>query len=171
MQRQRGFTLIEILVVLVLIGITLGLVSVNLMPDKRRVLGEEGQRVATLIEQAQEEAVLSGNTLGFELVDDGYRFVREKDSLTDRPEDESGPAWLPVKDDELLRPRRWQASVAVQGLRINGQPVPLPMKSPLQLSPSGLSEPFELDLVLDGNRVQLLGDGRRVRVVSETAPG
>lgn len=171
MHRQRGFTLIEILVVLVLIGITLGLVGVNLMPDQRRVLGEEGQRLATLIEQAQQEAVLSGNTLGVELSANGYRFVRENAAVADQPKDDAKPAWALVENDELLRPRKWQAAVAIEALSINGQPVPLPMRSPLLLSPTGLGEPFELDLALEGYRIQLAGDGRRVRVVTETAPG
>ncbi|MEK8090184.1 type II secretion system minor pseudopilin GspH [Thermithiobacillus plumbiphilus] len=171
MYRQRGFTLIEILVVLVLIGITLGLVGINLMPDQRRELGEEAQRLALLIEQAQEEAVLSGNTLGFELSANGYRFVRENAAVSDVPGDTDKPAWSVVEDDELLRPRQWRAAIAVEALSINGQPVPLPMKSPLLLSPTGLGEPFELDLALEGYRIQLAGDGRRVRVVSATAPG
>jgi general secretion pathway protein H len=61
---QRGFTLIEVLVVLVIIGIMVGLVGVRLMPDDDRVLANEVQRLALLLEQTRDQAVVSGEPIG-----------------------------------------------------------------------------------------------------------
>ena len=52
-----GFTLVEVLVVMVLVGITLALIGLNLMPDDGRTVRNEAQRLALLLEQARDEAV------------------------------------------------------------------------------------------------------------------
>ena len=56
LRSKKGFTLIELLVVLVIIGIALGLVMVQLMPDRRAQLREESERLALLLENAGMEA-------------------------------------------------------------------------------------------------------------------
>ncbi|MFH0934208.1 MAG: prepilin-type N-terminal cleavage/methylation domain-containing protein, partial [Pseudomonadota bacterium] len=46
----RGFTLLEMLVVLVVASIMLTVVTLNLMPNAQTVLREESQRLALLME-------------------------------------------------------------------------------------------------------------------------
>jgi len=71
---QRGFTLIEILVVLAIIGIMVGLAGMRMMPDDDRTLHGEAQRLALLLEQARDQAVASGEPIAFSMAPRGYRF-------------------------------------------------------------------------------------------------
>ena len=98
LRRPAGFTLIEVLVVVVIIGIISAtvLLSVDLVPNDR-ALSQEGRRLASLIDLAEDEATLQGRDFGLEFTRTGYRFV-EHDPFTG--------TWQPVTDDELLRERK-----------------------------------------------------------------
>jgi len=93
--RGRGFTLIEILVALVIVGIVLSvaLLSTNLVGNDRE-LDEESRRLAALIEVARDDAMFQGRELGIEMLSTGYRFV-EFDPYTNQ--------WAVIPDDETLR--------------------------------------------------------------------
>lgn len=97
-RHERAFTLIEILVVVIIIAIISGvaLMSMNLIGDDRE-LDTERKRLATLIELAQDEAVMQGREFGLELMTSTYRFV-EFDPFEFR--------WSEVRDDELFRVRQ-----------------------------------------------------------------
>jgi len=101
--RLRGFTLIEVLVVVVIVGIisSVVLLSTSLIDDERGIR-REARRLASLVELAGDEALLQGRDFGLELVRGGYRFV-EYDPLQDR--------WFEVPGDDLLRPRRLPESL------------------------------------------------------------
>lgn len=97
MRRQRGFTLIEILVVVVIVATISGiaLMSIGLIGDDRE-LDTERKRLATLIEVVQDEALMQGREFGLELMTSTYRFV-EFDPFSSR--------WSEVVGDDLFRPR------------------------------------------------------------------
>lgn len=97
-RQERGFTLIEILVVVIIIAIISGvaLMSMSLIGDDRE-LDTERKRLATLIELAQDEAVMQGREFGLELMTSTYRFV-EFDPFEFR--------WSEIQDDELFRLRQ-----------------------------------------------------------------
>lgn len=92
-----GFTLIEILVVVVIVGIvsSIVLLSMGTLRDDRG-LQQEAYRMASLIELAADEAELQGRDFGIEILRRGYRFV-EYDPYTDR--------WVNIVGDEVLRQR------------------------------------------------------------------
>lgn len=92
-----GFTLIEILVVVVIVGIISGmlLVSFNLLGNDRN-LKNQATRLASLLELTLDEATLQGRDFGLEVMRTGYRFV-EFDPFFEQ--------WNEVIGDELLRPR------------------------------------------------------------------
>ena len=72
---QRGFTLIEILVVIVLIGIITSMAVINIggQDDTEE---REARRLAAVLETASREAVIEARELGLILHDGGYRFTR-----------------------------------------------------------------------------------------------
>lgn len=92
-----GFTLIEILVVVVIVGIisAMMLISFNLIGNDRN-LKEQATRLASLLEMTLDEATLQGRDFGLEVMRTGYRFV-EFDPVLER--------WNEVIGDDLLRPR------------------------------------------------------------------
>ncbi len=93
-----GFTLIEVLVVVTIIGIISAVVVLSLgnLGDDRE-LQTEARRITSLIEMASDEATLQGRDFGLELLQTGYRFV-EFDALTGQ--------WSEVFGDELMRLRQ-----------------------------------------------------------------
>ena len=92
--RSRGFTLIEILVSILIVGImiSVAVVSLSLASDDRAIR-EEARRFMTLMDIVQDEAMMQGRDFGIEFLSAGYRFV-EYDPL--------GAVWAEVPDDDIL---------------------------------------------------------------------
>ena len=90
----RGFTLVELMVVMVIIGITLGLVSLNAIPSPQQHLQNEAQRLALLLQLARDEAIVRNRLVAFEADGDHYRFLVRNETR-----------WDPVAGDDLLRER------------------------------------------------------------------
>ena len=112
MRRLRGFTLIEVLVVMLLIGIVLGMSTLYIGGDDDSAVKQESERLALLIQTAQQEAILQGTVLLLEVADNGYRFARLND------EDE----FEPLDQDDVLRAREMPAGVEMGGLELEGAP-------------------------------------------------
>ena len=96
-QLQRGFTLIEIMVVVIIVAtvVSIALLSVGVVGEDNE-LDKERRRLATLIEMAQDDAMMQGREFGIEIMRSSYRFV-EFDPLTRQ--------WAEVPYDELYRLR------------------------------------------------------------------
>lgn len=97
-RRQLGFTLIEILVVVIIVATISGiaLMSIGLIGDDRE-LETERQRLASLIEVAQDEATMQGREFGLELMTSTYRFVEF---------DPYASQWSEILGDDLFRLRQ-----------------------------------------------------------------
>jgi len=158
LRRCRGFTLVEILVVLLLIGIAAGLAFAQLDRDPRQALEREGRRLAGALEHAALLAQWKNETLGITASGSSYRFWR-------RGVDGDGERWVAVSDDEVLLPRVLPSPLMVSPQTYAGQTVP--EAAVLPLVPSGRNEPYviavaapEWQMLLAAdplNRVALIG--------------
>ncbi len=166
-----GFTLIEILVVIVIVGtiLSVAMLSFGLLASDRE-LQTEAKRFVALTEVVQDEASMQGREFGIELMTAGYRFV-EYDALTAQ--------WADVPGDDILRlrglPEDIEFELFLEDKRILLDDDPAPFEDPdestdraatdvyaphLLVFSSGDATPFELHIwrSFDDQRVVLKGD-------------
>lgn len=79
----NGFTLVELLVVIAVLGIAAGVVALCIPSREGREVDEEIRRLATLFALAQDQARVSGSTLVWEASSTGYRFHSLGDAADD----------------------------------------------------------------------------------------
>ena len=75
----RGFTLLEVMVVMVLIGIITSFAVLSVGGGPRDRLAEEGQRLAALLELHQQEAILRGEVRGVHFSRNGYVLLSQNE--------------------------------------------------------------------------------------------
>lgn len=93
---QNGFTLIELVIVIVIIAILFTYTTLAIRGnDPEELIQEEARRLERLTELALEETVLRGEEYGIEFFIDGYRFLRFNDEYN----------WEVVTHDPILRKR------------------------------------------------------------------
>ena len=84
-RRWRGFTLIELMIVVALIAVAAGVVSLALRDPQRMRLENEGARLASLLESARAESRASGLAVAWVPLqvstDEQFRFVGLPDSV------------------------------------------------------------------------------------------
>ncbi|MDH3438691.1 MAG: GspH/FimT family pseudopilin [Betaproteobacteria bacterium] len=143
--RSRGFTLIEMLVVLMIIGLFAGLVSTITQPDERAVLRLEADRLSQLLDFAATEARLTGKSIAWTADESGYRFWRSGEDA----------GWLEIRDSELLRARTLPLGVSVSGFRVERMRPQGAMR--LEFAPQGSSLAFTISLSLGAERYSVAG--------------
>ena len=96
-QKQRGFTLLELLVVVVIAAILFTYTTLAIRTDSPAdIIKKEAQRFDRLVQLALEEAILRGEEYALEINIDGYRFLRFSEE----------EQWLPISHDKILRTRQ-----------------------------------------------------------------
>lgn len=150
-RHHSGFTLLEVLVVLVIIGIitAMAVVSTGVLGRDRQI-DEEAQRLQAVLAQAREESMLDGRDVGLRVDRQGYDFLRYNGRVG---------AWEPVAGDALLRERSLPEGLTA-GLRLESREIELPPRvAPTEEEParpqvvvlaSGDVVPFELLLRREG---------------------
>ena len=103
---QRGFTLLELMVVMVLISIIAGWFFLNTnIAGAERHLRIEADRLQALIYLAAEESILYGREYGLEIAEDGYSFaVLNPDTQI----------WETPTEMRTLRPRTLPAGMTLE---------------------------------------------------------
>jgi general secretion pathway protein H len=142
----HGFTLLELLVVLVIAGILLGMVAFNAMPGQRQAMQNEAQRIALLMQLARDEAIVRNRPIAFEADDNRYRFlIRENDE------------WQPIAEDELLREREFKRAPVALSIT----PAVAAQRNPLRIvfGREPVDKPFVLTLAAGEASVAIRADG------------
>jgi general secretion pathway protein H len=102
---QAGYSLLEVLLTLAIIGAASTLVVAQL-PAPEPTLAAEARTLAARLTLAGEEAVISGQPLGVDVDEAGYRFRRRV-----------AGEWRAIADEPGFAPRAWPAGVTVEMTR------------------------------------------------------
>lgn len=154
--RPGGFTLLELLVVIVLAGILLSIVTITVTPDDRQQLAREAQRVGQLFALAADESRIRQQPIFWEADLSGYRFV----TLI------AGERQL-LSNDDLLRERAWREPLQTLALLSAGADRPTqillgPGAPPLRvaIAREWIQPPLRLELATASARVAIDFDER-----------
>ncbi|MES9992758.1 MAG: type II secretion system minor pseudopilin GspH [Candidatus Thiodiazotropha sp.] len=136
---QRGFTLIEVMVVVIIIGILINYVTLTFGRNSPEdLLKTEARRLSSLLGLASEEALLRSLLIGVDITEDSYGFLTL---------DEGN--WQPM-DDTLFRPRQLPEGMefSIASSQQDGEDEEENIPEIILLN-SGEMTPFELKLSYD----------------------
>ena len=135
--RREGFTLVELLMVVAIMGLAAGAVVLS-VPDPRPAVAAEAERFAARLVRAREEAILGNRPVAVEATAAGYAF-----STFD------GADWTPLTDGPF-GPEVWTEGATVS-------PTAAPVR--VVFDPSGVADPATLTLARDGRSRTVTVDG------------
>lgn len=142
----RGFTLLELLVVIMLIGVLLSLVAPGLDGVRGSGLADTADRICLALNHARQEAMLSSRT---------WRLVIDPVEKTVRFQQRAGAEFVPLNTPPFAE-SRLQPGIRMAELTINGRDVT--EAGQVYLFPSGEQDAFSLTL-LEGERRRTLSMG------------
>jgi general secretion pathway protein H len=147
-RRTRGFTLIEVLIVLLIMGLFVGLASAIVRPDDRGLLRVEAERLAQLLDLAAVESRLTGKSIAWTADRPGYRFWR----MTGDAEESAqwSAQWSEIRDRDLLRARTLPQGMRISGLQLENMPAHGAMR--LEFDPYGPALSFSMEMSLGAAR-------------------
>jgi general secretion pathway protein H len=171
--RSKGFTLVEILVVVVIMAIVISLAILSVGTTGRdSQLDEESRRIEGLVGLLHERALLEGRDFGLRIEPAAYEFV-VYDARRDR--------WMALDQEHEFRHRDLPKGLSFQ-LQLDSQIVVIkpidrglssdktPPAPQLAIAASGEGTPFRLTLLRDGtpSKASVDGDalGKITRVTS-----
>jgi general secretion pathway protein H len=108
LSHRRGYTLVEMLVVLMIMGLLIGTISAIARPSSKDTLQLEAQRLAQLLNLAAAESRASGKSFRWTSEGPGYRFLRWQNDK----------GWSEIRDNDLLRPRVLPSGMTINSLRV-----------------------------------------------------
>ena len=145
--RARGFTLIEVLVVVLLIVIIIGMVGLNLGGNDGRDVRHETDRLAALLLNVQQEAILQGREFALVTEINGYEFQQRN---------EENKFVALASRDAILRARALPAHMTIVSMTLDG--VEAGEGERIQIYPTGeLSQAFVITLGQGEARWQVEG--------------
>lgn len=135
--KSGGFTLVELLVVLTILGLFSAAVVVAI-PDPRGSLVAEAERFVARAKAAQDKAVIEGRAVSLRLDRTGYVFERRSEG-----------AWAPLPD-EAFAAQQWKSGTIVRPDTARATFDAVGMAEPLQLALSRDGEEVRVDIAQDG---------------------
>ena len=154
--RSRGFTFIELLVVLLIMGLFAGLVSTITRPDDRALLRVEAERLAQLLDLAATKSRLTGKSIAWTADGPGYRFWQFSEDTY----------WSEILDDDSLRARTLPQGMVIAGMSVENMRSLERMR--LEFNAYGETPVFRVEMSLGEARCTVAGSPvGEVRVLPE----
>jgi general secretion pathway protein H len=160
--RIRGFTLIEILVVVVIMAIVISLAVLSVgVTGRDTQIDQESQRIEGLLAMLHDRALIEGRDFGLQLEPTAYEFLAY---------DTTRALWVPLDQEHEYRRRTLPPGLVFQ-LELDSRQVVLQPKDPnlssdatppapqLAIAASGDSTPFRITLVRDETKARALISG------------
>jgi general secretion pathway protein H len=166
--RSKGFTLVEILIVLLIITVVISLTVLTVNSTGRdSQLDEESRRIEGLVGLLHERALLEGRDFGLRIEPAAYEFV-VYDSRRDR--------WLMLDQEREFRHRDLPKGVTFQ-LQLDSQTVVIkaidrnmssgePPRPQVAIAASGDGTPFRLILLREATQAKAVVDGDALGKIS-----
>jgi len=149
---QQGFTLIEILVVMVLMGIVMTIAVISIGNTQSDQLEEDMRRLLQIVRLTHEEAIIRQQTLAIKFSPHGYALQRYE---------ARGKIWTPLTEPAFFQPRELDESYEIK-LYQDGISVSLKEEDggKIMIYSSGEMTPFELDVSLPDSEIsyRMIGD-------------
>ena len=158
----RGFTLVELLVAVAVMGLLSATVMLTLPSggDRARV---EAQRFLARVTTAAQDSILTGKPRGLAIDSQGYKFFWYREGQ-----------WQPADSRAELAAAEWDDDVIVTShpsSNVGEEAVPAPPS--VVFSPTGLVTPFSVDISGSGRRYTVTGSstgGLAMVTHAETQP-
>ena len=154
----RGFTLVEILVVVAILAIGGGIAAVALSNDERTTLTREARRFAGAVEYAADRAKVRHETLGVSADGEAWRFWRRS----------AEGRWNALSDDPALASRVLPSPLRVLPHSYAGGALQPDAIVPLRAS--GRNEPFAFVLASERHQAMVSADPLSRVVVGNAEP-
>ncbi len=166
--RSKGFTLVEILVVILIITVVVSLTALTVNSTGRdSQLDEESRRIEGLVGLLHERALLEGRDFGLRIEPAAYEFV-VYDPRRDR--------WLMLDQEREFRHRELPKGVTFQ-LQLDSQTVVIkpidrnlssgePPRPQVAIAASGEGTPFRLILLREATQAKAVVDGDALGKIS-----
>lgn len=151
-RNARGFSLIEIMVVLVIVGLLASTVVLTL-PDGKAATSEQVNRFAARVAMVAQESIVTNTTMGLAISGEGYAFYKYKDGR-----------WSELKNDRVFGRENWNAAATISierdGGRLTRATENAPFSPAIRFESTGLSTPFSLSFSAGDEKYRVIGDGR-----------
>ena len=159
--KHHGFTLIEVMAVVFIIGVIVTFASLSIGRHSDQSLAEEAKRLHYLIKLASEESVMRSISLALEITKEGYQFVKIQ-----------GDQFVPLEGDRLFRKREFPADLKID-MEIQGEPVSFENKDQpphIYILSSGEMTPFKITISQEDSQPYTI-TGDLIGKVELLAPG
>ncbi len=143
--QQAGFTLVEILVVLLIVGLMAGAVVMN-MPAREDPWHQQGRLMAGRMELAAQTSMIDQKPMGISFTDDGYEIVRYSREIWELVAEYS----YDLTPRPVVELEQNGAKIDIKAAEEAGIPV-------IRYDSTGLATPFELSIDTGTRKLQFSG--------------